>query len=192
MKTIILYGDMRQKFGREFRLDVKTPAEAVRALCSQLKGFRGYLHNHANDAFKVFVGGRNASDEIGAPCSDREVIRIAPVIQGAGAAGRMVMGVVLVALALTNPMGWAAMGSSGAFGLSTMFGMGASMVLGGVVELLSPTTSTDTATAESVTNTPSYNFNGPVNTTAQGHPVPLCYGEMIVGSAVISAGMTTL
>ena len=183
MKTIILYGDMRQKFGREFRLDVKTPAEAVRALCSQLNGFRGYLHNHANDAFKVFVGGRNASDEIGSPCSDREVIRIAPVIQGAGSVGRIVLGAALVALSFVPGLQFAA---------PTLFGLGASMVLGGVVELLSPTTSTDTATAESVTNTPSYNFNGPVNTTAQGHPVPLCYGEMIVGSAVISAGMTTL
>jgi predicted phage tail protein len=28
-----------------------------------------------------------------------------------------------------------------------------------------------------------------VNTTAQGHPVPVGYGRMIVGSAVISAGI---
>lgn len=191
MKTIILYGDMRQKFGREFRLDVKTPAEAVRALCSQLKGFRGYLHNHANDAFKVFVGGRNASDEIGSPCSDREVIRIAPVIQGAGSVGRIVLGAALIVFSEGIAGGLVAAGMKGATSAGVAM-MGLSMVLGGVVELLSPTTSTDTATAESVTNTPSYNFNGPVNTTAQGHPVPLCYGEMIVGSAVISAGMTTL
>jgi len=35
----------------------------------------------------------------------------------------------------------------------------------------------------------SYVFNGAVNTTAQGHPVPVGYGRMIVGSAVISAGI---
>ena len=191
MKTIILHGDLRQKFGREFQLDVKTPAEAVRALCSQIKGFRGYLHNHTNDAFKVFVGGRNASEEIGSPCSDREVIRIAPVIQGAGSVGRIVLGAALIVFSGGIAGGLVAAGMTGATSAGVAM-MGLSMVLGGVVELLSPTTSTDTATAESVTNTPSYNFNGPVNTTAQGHPVPLCYGEMIVGSAVISAGMTTL
>ena len=38
-------------------------------------------------------------------------------------------------------------------------------------------------------NGASYNFNGPVNTTAQGNPVPLLYGEMFVGSATISAGI---
>lgn len=191
MKTIILHGDLRQKFGREFQLDVKTPAEAVRALCSQIKGFRGYLHNHTNDAFKVFVGGRNASEEIGSPCSDREVIRIAPVIQGAGSVGRIVLGVTLIVFSGGIAGGLVAAGMTGATSAGVAM-MGLGMVLGGVVELLSPTTSIDTATAESVTNTPSYNFNGPVNTTAQGHPVPLCYGEMIVGSAVISAGMTTL
>ena len=34
-----------------------------------------------------------------------------------------------------------------------------------------------------------YHFNGVVNTTAQGNPVPLGYGRMIVGSAVVSAGI---
>ena len=39
-------------------------------------------------------------------------------------------------------------------------------------------------------NTPSTYFDGAVNTTAQGHPVPIGYGKLIVGSAVISAGLT--
>ncbi|WP_260627457.1 tail assembly protein [Pseudomonas protegens] len=38
-------------------------------------------------------------------------------------------------------------------------------------------------------NRPSYSFNGAVNTSVQGNPVPLLYGRMIVGSAVISAGI---
>lgn len=42
---------------------------------------------------------------------------------------------------------------------------------------------------DSAENKPSYNFNGAVNTTAQGNPVPLGYGRMIIGSAVISAGI---
>jgi predicted phage tail protein len=40
-------------------------------------------------------------------------------------------------------------------------------------------------------NKPSFLFDGPVNTIAQGHPVPVGYGEMYVGSAVISAGIVT-
>jgi predicted phage tail protein len=180
MKTIRLYGDMGRQFGREYCMDVKTPAEAVRALCSQVKGFRAYLHAHAQSAFKVFVGGRNACDGLSHPSSDKEIIRIAPTIQGAGAAGRIVLGVVLIAVGLVyeNP---------------SLVSLGASMVLGGVVEMLSPTPKIKTGVdAEKTENKPSYNFNGPVNTVAQGHPVPLAYGKIMTGSAVISAGMITV
>ncbi len=44
--------------------------------------------------------------------------------------------------------------------------------------------------AEKPDNQPSYVFNGPVNTTAQGQPVPIGYGRLIVGGAVISAGIS--
>lgn len=187
MKTIILYGELRKKFGREFQFDVDSPAEAVRALGSQVAGFKAYLHQHAQDAFKIFVGGRNVGDGLADPCSDKEVIRIVPVIQGAGAAGRIVLGIVLIVVSFFIP-------GSTPYAMqisSALFGMGASMVLGGVIELLSPVPKTNDDPMESAENTPSYNFNGPVNTTAQGHPVPLAYGRLRVGSAVISAGMTT-
>ncbi len=42
-KRIRLYGDMAKRFGREFRLDVATAAEAIRALCVIKPGFRQYL-----------------------------------------------------------------------------------------------------------------------------------------------------
>ena len=187
MKTIRLYGDMGKRFGREFKLDVQNPAEAVRALCSQVSGFRAYLHQHAQDAFKVFVGGSNRSDEVGAPCSDREVIRIAPTVQGASAVGRIILGAALIALAVWNPV---FLGMSKGV-VAGVMGYGISMVLGGVVQLLSPQQTMSSGSGESVENKPNYNFNGAVNTTAQGHPVPLCYGRMIVGSAVISAGIET-
>ncbi|WP_240600504.1 hypothetical protein [Solilutibacter silvestris] len=62
------------------------------------------------------------------------------------------------------------------------------MIVGGVTQLLSPQPKLKKP-SERADNTPSYNFSGPVNTSAQGHPVPLLYGEMIVGSAVASAGI---
>jgi predicted phage tail protein len=35
----------------------------------------------------------------------------------------------------------------------------------------------------------SYAFDGAVNTAAQGNAVPICYGRVICGSQVISAGL---
>ena len=187
IKTIRLYGELGKRFGREFKLDVQSPAEAVRALRVIVPGFQAYLAEHAKSAFKIFVGGSNRSDEVGAPCSDMEVIRIAPTVQGANAVGRIILGAALLVFAWWNPLAWAA----GSAMLTGVTGMGMSMVIGGVVQLLSPQQTYDSAASERPENRPSYNFNGPVNTTAQGHPVPLCYGRMIVGSAVISAGIET-
>ncbi|MNS78223.1 Bacteriophage lambda tail assembly protein I [compost metagenome] len=69
-----------------------------------------------------------------------------------------------------------------------MMSMGIAMAMGGVVQMLSPQQKGLSA-ADSPENGASYNFNGPVNTSAQGNPVPLLYGRMIVGSSVISAGI---
>ncbi len=66
--------------------------------------------------------------------------------------------------------------------------MGLAMVMGGVVQMLSPQ-ATGLGTGDTGDNGASYNFNGAVNTQAQGNPVPLLYGRMIVGSSVISAGI---
>jgi predicted phage tail protein len=38
MVTIRLLGEAGRRFGRQFKLAVKTPAEAVRALCVQIPG----------------------------------------------------------------------------------------------------------------------------------------------------------
>jgi predicted phage tail protein len=181
MKTIRLYGDMGRRFGREFQLDVKSPAEAVRALCAVVSGFETYLHAHAKDYYKVFVGARNACDELSNPCSDREIIRIAPVVQGAKAAGKIIAGIILIVVTIINP-------PAGAMMAEMMMAVGVSLVLGGVMELLTPVPKLD-GNGDNVDNRANSNFNGPVNTTAQGNPVPLAYGTVLVGSAIISAGI---
>jgi predicted phage tail protein len=193
MKTIRLHGDLADRFGREFTLAVRSPAEAVRALSVLLPGFRRYWRDNAQRRYKVFVGGRNVAtprgEHLSEPCSDREVIRIAPVLAGASAGIRFVVGAVLVIIGGVIS-GWS-FGAASPFG-SALAGLGFSMMAGAVVEMLSPQPKLASGTQEQdPRNKPSYNFNGAVNTTAQGHPVPLCYGRMLVGSAVISASLVT-
>ncbi|HEM6611389.1 TPA: tail assembly protein [Yersinia enterocolitica] len=65
---------------------------------------------------------------------------------------------------------------------------GASMMLGGVVQMLSPQVG-GLASRQSPDNKPSYAFGGPVNSTAQGNPVQWCFGKRRNGGAVISAGI---
>jgi predicted phage tail protein len=73
--------------------------------------------------------------------------------------------------------------------------MGASMVLGGVASLISrPSVPQQQAAIEpgnraAVEDRPSFLFNGVVNNTTQGVPVPLVFGRHLVGSTVILAGI---
>jgi len=71
---------------------------------------------------------------------------------------------------------------------ATLYSVGTAMILGGVAQMIAPTPKANEP-SERPENKPSYSFNGAVNTTAQGHPVPVGYGRLIVGSAVISAGI---
>ena len=59
-------------------------------------------------------------------------------------------------------------------------------MLTGVAGLLSPTIA-----APDIDNDPRNNnsFSGVQNTSREGIPVPVAYGEVIVGSVVISAGL---
>ncbi len=187
IRTVRLYGRLGACFGRVFRLAVASPAEAVRALCAQVNGFRRELatSHERGIRYACFVGRRNigASELEFPPGADD--IRIAPVLAGAKQSGlfQTILGAAILAVAYFNPGGFL----TGPM-VTAAYGMGASMALGGVVQMLSPQQAGLSA-RNSPDNGASYNFNGPVNTSAQGNPVPLLYGEMVVGSAVISAGI---
>lgn len=137
-------------------------------------------------AFAVFIGRRNIGEGDLALPTGADEIRIAPVLTGSKRGGlfQVVLGAALIAASFIpglNAVAWS--GASAFLGVT-----GASLALGGVVQLLSPQQS-GLSVKDSPDNGASYNFNGPVNTQAQGNPVGVLYGEMIVGSAVISAGI---
>jgi predicted phage tail protein len=117
-------------------------------------------------------------------------ITIAPVIAGAGGKfGQIILGVALIAASFYLPT--TALFSIGSFApsiASLSFSIGLSLTLGGVAQMLAPQPASSEP-SERPENQPSYTFNGAVNTTAQGQPVPVGYGRVVVGSAVISAGI---
>jgi predicted phage tail protein len=75
--------------------------------------------------------------------------------------------------------------------LSTaLFGIGASLVLGGVAQLISPQPKMGSLErGKEAARLESFSFSGIVNTSQQGLPVPIIYGRAFVGSAVLSSGL---
>ena len=63
--------------------------------------------------------------------------------------------------------------------------VGAGLVLFGVSQMLSPAPKTPKAATELESNS----FSGITQTVRQGVPVPIAYGRVFVGSAVISSGL---
>lgn len=185
LTTIRLYGKLGSTYGRVHRLhlDSNTPGEAFEALCGQIRGFKQDLMTSAERGIKyaVFIGKKNIDENQLLDSVRGHDIRVAPVIVGSKQAGvlQTIIGAVLVVIGIATS--WTGVGAYiGAAGIS--------MMLGGVIQMLSPQQKGLSA-KDSPDNGASYNFNGPVNTSAQGNPVPLLYGRMICGSAVISAGI---
>jgi predicted phage tail protein len=188
--AVRLYGHLRARFGREYRLAVKTPGEAVRALCAVVKGFEAHVRRHSEPGYRVLVDRTQiGADELHHP-SGIAAIKIVPVVAGAGGGGKILGGIALIGLSFVPGLNVAVWAGASATFSSIAFNLGISMVLGGVSQMLAGSPKAPTP-AERPDNQPSYAFNGAVNVTAQGNAVPILIGRMRVGSVVISSGLST-
>jgi len=191
VRTIELSGILGKKFTKEFKYCARDVPHAIRALKGLVPGFEKFMLESKQKGltFAVFVGGKNISEDQLAMTQGNENIRIVPVIIGSKRGGmfQTILGAALIAVAIWNPaVGGAALMSAST---ATAVGMaGASMMLGGVAQMLSPQPGGLSVSQDS-DNKPSYAFGGPVNSTAQGNPVGVLYGSREIGGAIISAGI---
>lgn len=189
LKVIKLSGSLGRRFGVFHKMAVDSYPEAIRALSSQVEGFKDYMQSEVGSRMKyaVFVDGKNIGqhDEKSWKCA-REV-RIVPVPTGSKSGGllNVVFGAVIMATAFIT--GGGSLALMGAFA-SSAFMMGGAIALGGVMQMISPQQGGMKLQSQSAENKPSYAFGGAVNTTAAGYPVPLPYGYRTVGGAIWSAG----
>ena len=199
LRKIKLYGQLAKFIGkRVLEADVATAAEAVRMLAANFPGLEKHM---ADQHYRVTVGTYDlALDEIHDPAGQQDIM-IVPVMAGAGAVGRIILGVALIALAIAVPGLGAAAGAKAA---ATIFGtgfsslaltvgvIGAQLVLGGVAQLLSPVPKVPQGAGNDNDPRKTFNFSGIQQTSRQGVPVPCVYGLTLVGSVVISAGVDTV
>lgn len=193
MKTIELHGILAKKFGRYFKLQVKSAKEAVHAIAVQIPAFRQFMNDseRLGYRFAVFNGKkRNARTNI----SEHELdnittanhIHIVPKIIGSGGKAfgwlQVVAGVALIATGFGAGIGAGLVNWS-------LVGAGTGLLLGGVSTLLMPTPKLDPENEDG--NKPNNGFGGAVTTVAQGNPVPILYGERDVGGFIASAGIYT-
>ena len=210
MKVVKVYGALRKKLGQcRFEFDADTPAQVLKALCVNFPGLDKWLIDSEQDGvgYRVTIGKEKIVDNnaqlIVCPFSEREVFSITPVIAGAGdGAGQIFAGIGLIAAAIIlAPVGGGFLGlgagaltsagfTLGASASVAIGGIGAALLFGGIAQAISPTPAPSTfERGRDAAKLESFSFSGIVNTAKQGLPVPIAYGRLFVGSAVISSGL---
>jgi predicted phage tail protein len=187
LRKIKLYGKLAKFIGhRVLEADVATAAEAVRFLLANWPELEAHM---SDQHYRVSVGTYDIDlEELHHPAGAAP-ISFVPVVAGAGAVGRIIAGIALVAFSLLLPGVGAVIGGA----LMTKIGLlGGALILTGIAQLLTPTPRVPQGPDKQDDPRKSYSFSGIQNTSRQGVPVPIVYGETLVGSVVISAGIDTV
>ena len=191
MVNVRFYGSLKQ-FGSDFRLDCQTPAEVIHALTSQIPKLRQFIQQ---GLFTVRVGrdyfdNRYIEKGLSQKLKDDSTVHFTPTLKGSKRGGLfgVITGVALIAGALAlGPLGFSVIGANAAWMVG---GLGASMLLGGVAQMLTKMPSM--STSKDADKKQSTSFSNLSNMAAQGRPMPLAYGRIRVGSLIISQGVETM
>lgn len=194
MVTVKFHGDLKRFADTPIALEVSSFRELMSGLLTQIQGLSQRLRQ---GYYKVRIGSRYLSEaQIKAEAivfDDESVIHFTPVAIGAGKnmnIANIVIGVVLIAASwyAGGAAGWGYLGAQA--GATMAFTVGASMVLSGVVGLLTKPPSMDTKFNDSEKQQ-STSFSNIRNLTPQGRPIPLLYGKMLTSLVLISQGLDT-
>jgi predicted phage tail protein len=183
-----LLGTLGKKFGREWDLSVSSAQEAIALLTCQIDGMAQFMIDSSNS------GGSYEGFRVCNPCKPEgldvdelvnhvkgDILVIAPITSGSGGFGRILLGVALIGVAVLVPFG--AIGGGTSIGL-----IGASMVLSGISQLLSPKPKPRDDKDDS-----SNLIDRAGGTASQGLPVPILMGRkffLLGQEKVLSAKLT--
>ena len=197
MQTVYLNGEI-SKFGERWETSCTTLGDILRLIECQTPGFRQHLINSAEAGidYQIMKGKDLIGEEdLFLTIGDEDII-ITELPAGAGKAGKIIAGIALVitAVVLAAPTGGgslltlkgigAAVANMGFF-TGSMALIGVSLAMSGISEMMMPGPEVD-----GTEQNKNFLFQGPVNTMTQGMPIPIAYGELIVGGAPISVGFS--
>lgn len=210
LRTVKVYGHLAEHCGQSvFEALVRVPADAIKFLLCNFPELRSLMRD---GYYKVAVSQHglqlaDSPEQLHYPLADSDVVKVIPVVSGAGGRGlgQALLGAALIGIAIAAPgaglagFGFAktgvatsllaAPGFAAASTAAVIAGnIGLALALGGVAQMISPVPDlpSDSFGGEPLEN---FAFQSIGNVDREGVPVPVVYGEMIVGSVVISTGL---
>jgi predicted phage tail protein len=224
-QVVRLLGDLGERYGAEHTYEnLRTPADAIKLLCinsPELQEELIHAHEHGVGYRLIQADVDLGYEDLQLPLGSHDLI-LTPVVTGSGGGGvgQVLAGVGLIAASFLLP-GAGLFGATSLFGAAAVAGgigtavgtalsaVGASLVLGGVSQMLSPqptvpnvggfqgpnrvssaeATSTDgpQSVVRGSNGRQSYIYTGAANTVGVGATIPVVYGEVLAGSHLLSA-----
>ena len=196
MIKVKVYGKLRKFVGQSFfDLEITSPKEAFSFLVNNFQGIKEHIKEQE---YCIMAGDVRITEDL-LDMQTQSEIKIIPVVHGEflnfilGAAA--IFGGKAVAGATAGILGAKILGTTvGVLAGAALTSIGVNMVVSGVTDMLTPDvqepqqSGMDQTDPQALT---SFNFTGLANVSKQGVPIPIVYGEVMVGSVIVSAGVDT-
>jgi len=181
MIKVTIYGRLRKFIGESsFEINADSPRKAFSFLMTNFKGVREHFKDQE---YCVMAGNVRITEDL-LDMQTESDIKIIPVVHGelfflaAGAlftawgAGATILGITI-----------------GAAVQSAFLAVGVNMLVSGVTDLLTSGQIQPNVSRQEDPQDPSYIFTGLLNNSKQGVPINIVYGEILIGSTVVSSSI---
>lgn len=186
LRKVYLEGEIAEKFGSEFSMDVSTFKEAVSCFEINLEGFREYLVecNEKGIGFTCAVEGKplETDEELFLQYPEGSFTIIAIPAGSKSALGKIFAAIAIVAIMLTPGLReyFIVNGSLTMLGTAAA-SLAVNLAIAGIQQLMAPDPSVD-----GIQQDESYLFQGSGQTILEGDPVPILYGQLRIPGRPIS------
>lgn len=211
MTHVKLMGELGEKFGTDWRMATSSFRDIFKLIDCQTEGFKQYILESAEKGidFEILNGKDLLQDGYSVLLEHPEnTVIITPKAAGAGASDalKVIVGAILffygyqyiakfdwareaattteaATSATTTTTSASASTQLSTYGKVATWGvqsLGVGLAMSGVIGYMTPESPSESGD--------SYLFDGPQNNTKQGVPVPLLYGQLIVGGAITNFG----
>jgi predicted phage tail protein len=190
MTNVFLYGELKNKFGGEFRFNINSSKEAFLAINANRKGFLDEIKKLAAKGvyYRIIVDDNviNNLKELDVTKPPKE-IHLMPIVWGAGRNAGIIMAVLAIAAIVAQQYQLlpAIISKGGAYAAAFTATM-AAIAVQGVTMMLYSSPKPD-FNQEVAAGGKSYLFGSKSNNMSQGQAVPVGYGRLLIGSSQVSS-----
>jgi predicted phage tail protein len=196
MTNVTIHGKLGKIYGKNHKFKIRKMSEIIPAINANSPGFKHKILGDFKSGYHYyFVDPKNPDKKYDRPevflnAKPPEEIHIVPAILGAGPVALIVGGIGLGAFS-TTVGATLTLGTTKIALADILMNIAISFVIQGISAILFPPPEPVVQQMESQIDTSSYIFSSLQNTATQGFPIPLVYGELRVGSNIVSTNVVS-